>query len=256
MSSIQHHCRVVEQKKLSACFYRLRLDAGKLAKNVSAGQFIHIRVHDGLEPFFRRPFSVHRAGKYLEILYEVVGKGTGILAQKKKGDVLDILGPLGNSFVLPPAGIKTVVMVAGGVGVAPFLLLSDVLKKKKIKLVLLYGGRTKGHVFAMTEFKRNGCQVFVATDDGSVGVRGRVSELFPKIPTDPKTTFIYTCGPKPMMAAVQQFAQQHGLKGQASCEERMACGLGACMGCVVKTRSGFKTAFYDGPVFDLSDVIF
>jgi dihydroorotate dehydrogenase electron transfer subunit len=130
------------------------------------------------------------------------------------------------------------------------------LKKKKLKTRLLYGGRTKKHIYGVKEFKQNGCEVFVATEDGSVGATGFVSKLFDKIATDPATTFIYTCGPTPMMAAVQEFAKTRHLRGQASCEERMACGLGACLGCAVKTTSGYKTACYDGPVFDLAEIVF
>ncbi|MCA9399881.1 MAG: dihydroorotate dehydrogenase electron transfer subunit, partial [Candidatus Omnitrophica bacterium] len=220
------------------------------------GQFIHIRVEDGFHPFFRRPFSVYRADKYVEIFYEVVGPGTGILAAKVKGDVLDIVGPVGTPFVLPSEKTKQVVMVAGGIGVAPFLILSDVLKKRKLELILLYGGRTKGHVYPMKEFKANGCKVMVATDDGSVGTKGRVTQLFSKIKMDPETTEIFTCGPNPMMAAVQDFAKKNNIRGQAACEEVMACALGACLGCSIKTTSGYKTVCYDGPVFDLKEIVF
>lgn len=256
MAKLQNKFSVVKNEKLCPRFYRLCLNAKALVKSVKPGQFIHIRVNDGLEPFFRRPFSVFRAKQYAEIFYEAVGKGTRILSEKKKGDVLDILGPLGNSFRLPPKGVKTVVMIAGGIGVAPFMMFSDRLKGKGYDLILLYGGRTKGHTFNMADFKKNGCRVFVATDDGSVGVKGRVSALFSKIPLDPKTTYLYTCGPNPMMAAVQKFAAENGLSGQASCEEVMACGLGACLGCSIETKSGYKTVCYDGPVFDLDEVHF
>ena len=108
----------------------------------------------------------------------------------------------------------------------------------------------------MKEFKGNGCKVYVSTDDGSVGTKGRVSKLFSKINKNPKTTFIYTCGPKPMMASVQAFAKKNKLQGQAACEEVMACALGACLGCSIKTTEGYKTVCYDGPVFDLNEVIF
>ncbi len=107
----------------------------------------------------------------------------------------------------------------------------------------------------MNEFKKNGVQVFTATDDGSVGVKGRVSELFSKI--DPvSSTMIYTCGPRPMMAAVQAFAKTHDLMGEASCEEVMACGLGACLGCSIPTTKGYQTVCHDGPVFDLDELVF
>ena len=257
MNTIQNKFKVVSNQKLCPQFYRLCLDAGSLAKKIRPGQFIHIRVDDGLEPFFRRPFSVYRAKKEIEIFYEVVGPGTAVLARKKKGDILDVLGPLGNVFQLPPDGTKQAVMIGGGIGVAPFLILSDALRKnKKLELILLYGGRTKGHVYPMKEFKQNGCAVYVSTDDGSVGVKGRVSKLFSKINADPQTTFLYTCGPNPMMAAVQEFAREHHIRGQAACEEVMACALGACLGCSIKTTSGYKTVCYDGPIFDLQEVIF
>ncbi len=257
MAKLQEIYKVVSNEKLCPRFFRLSFDAPSIVRKIQPGQFVHIRTSDGLEPFFRRPFSVYRAQKYVEIFYEAIGPGTKILSLKKKGDPIDCLGPVGQPFEMPPAGTKQVVMIAGGIGVAPFLILSDVLKKKKnLELVLLYGGRTRGHVFNMKEFKKNGCATHVATDDGSVGTRGRVDKLFAKINPDPKTTFIYTCGPNPMMAAVQHFAKRHHLRGQAACEEVMACALGACLGCSIRTTKGFRTVCYDGPVFDLAEVIF
>ena len=256
MSKIQNTFKVVANERLCPRFYKLSIDAPSIVRKIKSGQFIHIKVSDGLEPFFRRPFSVYRAKRHVEIFYEPIGQGTKMLAVKKKGDDLDVLGPLGNPFSLPPKGIKQIVMIAGGIGVAPFLMLSDILKEKRYELVLLYGARTKGHVYAMKEFKSNGCKIYVATDDGSVGVKGRVSELFSKIISDPKTTMIYACGPKPMIKSVQEFSKRHGLRAQAACEELMACALGACLGCSIKTTSGYKTVCYDGPVFDLAEVIF
>jgi len=227
-----------------------------MARSVGPGQFVHIKVTESLEPFFRRPFSVFRAKKQVEVLYEAVGKGTVALAKREPGEYLDILGPLGNQFCLPPKGTKQVVMIGGGIGVAPLMVLSDFLAKEKCEKILLYGARSKGHVFDLKDFKKNGCKVFVATDDGSYGVHGRVSELFNKIKTDPQTTAIYTCGPKPMMAAVKKFSEQNKLNCQASCEEVMACALGACLGCSIKTTKGYRTTCYDGPVFDIKEVIF
>ncbi|MBI5415865.1 MAG: dihydroorotate dehydrogenase electron transfer subunit [Candidatus Omnitrophica bacterium] len=262
MAKLQNIYKVVSNKKLCPRFYRLCFDAPAIVRKVQPGQFVHIRTDEGLEPFFRRPFSVCRAKKHVEILYEVVGPGTKLLSLKKKGDPLDVLGPVGRPFDMPPAGIKRVVMIAGGIGVAPFLILSDMIKRRErfktvpCEMILLYGGRTKGHVFNMKEFKANGCQVHVATDDGTAGARGRVDKLFSKINPDPRTTFIYTCGPKPMMAAVQRFARRHKIRGQAACEEVMACALGACLGCSIRTTKGFRTVCYDGPVFDLNEIIF
>ena len=257
MEKIQNKYKVIANEKLCPQYWRMVFDSSDLVSKVKPGQFVHIRTDaEGLQPFFRRPFSVHRAQKYVEIFYDVIGPGTRLLSLKKKGDILDVLGPLGNPFIMPPEGIKQVVMIAGGIGVAPMLILSDVLKKKKYDLVLLFGGRDRGHVYPMQEFKDNGVKIHIATDDGSVGSKGRVSVLFDKIDKDPSRTFIYTCGPNPMMKALQVFAAERHLKGQAACEEIMACGLGACLGCSIETKSGFKTVCHDGPAFDLDEIVF
>lgn len=256
MKKIQNIYKVVSNDKLCPKFYRLVIDAKEIAREVKPGQFVHIKTSETLEPFFRRPFSVYRAKKHVEVFYEAVGLGTTLMTEMKEGDAIDVIGPVGTPFTLPSKNIKQVVMVAGGIGIAPFLMLSDILKKRKLDLVLLYGGRTGGHVYPMKEFKENGCKVYVATDDGSRGVKGRVSKLFPKLKMSPESTVIYTCGPSPMMAAVQEFAKKNNIQGQAACEEIMACALGACLGCSIKTTKGFKTVCYDGPVFDLQEVVF
>jgi dihydroorotate dehydrogenase electron transfer subunit len=199
---------------------------------------------------------VFRARRTLDVLYDVVGEGTRTLASVRKGDTLDVLGPLGNAFTWPGAHVREVVMVAGGIGIAPFMLLTDQLKKFNGRKVLLFGGKSGDHVFDLKPFKDNGCEAHVVTEDGSAGEKGLVTKLFSLITRDPEGTFVYTCGPKAMMAAVQEFAGRHKLAGEASAEEVMACGLGACLGCAVRTKSGYKTACYDGPVFGLQDMIF
>lgn len=255
MKKIQGIFPVVYNKPISGRYWHMKIDAPDIAKATRPGQFIHIRVTQGLEPFFRRPFSVYRYAKYVEIFYDVVGKGTRVLASRKPGDVVDVMGPLGASFTLPSKKIKNVVMIAGGVGVAPFLAMTDALKNKDQDLVLLYGGRVKEQTFSMKEFRANGCRVCVATDDGSVGQKGRVSLLFDRIKSAQEETFIYTCGPRPMIASVQKWAREKGYQGEASLEEVMACGLGACLGCATKTVNGYKTVCHDGPVFDLKEIL-
>ena len=255
MLKVQNTFKIVSNEKISSKFRRMEITGDVKLSSFRPGQFVHVRVNEGLEPFFRRPFSVSRTKKHLEIFYEAVGYGTEILASKQKGSIIDVLGPLGTGFSMPPKGVKQVVMIAGGIGIAPFLMLSDKLKDKGYELVVIYGGRTKGHTFNMKAFKDNGCKVYVSTDDGSVGVKGNVSKLFSKIKIDPKTTFIYTCGPKPMMSAVQSFAVKNGLRGEASLEEVMACGTGTCLGCAIETVDGFKTVCHDGSVFGLGEII-
>ena len=257
MEKIQNKYKVLVNEKLSPRYWRMAFDAPDVSAQVKPGQFVHIRTDEqGLQPFFRRPFSVYRARKYVEIFYDVIGPGTKLLSLKRKGDIVDVLGPLGTPFEMPVPSTKQVVLIAGGVGIAPMLILSDVLKKKKYDLVLLFGGRDRGHVYPMQEFKDNGVKVHIATDDGSVGAKGCVSVLFNKINKNPGQTFIYTCGPSPMMKAVQAFASQHGIPGQAACEGTMACGLGACLGCSIETKNGYKTVCHDGPAFNLDEVVF
>jgi len=256
VKKIQRTYPVSANGSLGARYRRLMLEAPQLARCIRPGQFVHVRVSESLQPFFRRPFSVYRARRQVEIVYEVIGPGTRLLAQKQTGDRLDILGPLGNAFQWPGGRIKQAVMIAGGIGIAPFMILSDFLKDKNVDLLLLYGARNGDYIYDLKEFQRNRCRVFVATEDGSVGKKGRVSSLYSAIETDPDHTMLYACGPRPMLADVQRFAARHGLNGQASCEEVMACGVGACRGCVIKTTRGYKTVCEDGPVFDLQELIF
>lgn len=256
MKDIQNIYQVVSNRKVCPAYYCLTIQAPELAYLVKPGQFIHIRVSGNFEPFFRRPFSVYRVqGQRVSILYEVVGKGTEILSGRRKGDRLDVLGPLGRAFTPPSARVRQVVFIGGGIGAAPFLLFAERIKSFKAEKLFLYGGRDRAHTFPLTAYKAAGFRCHVATDDGSVGVRGRITELFRHIKPSAET-MIYTCGPKKMMAAVADFARAQGVGGEACLEEVMACGLGACLGCSTPTTEGYKTVCHDGPVFNLDEVIF
>ncbi|MDP8212843.1 MAG: dihydroorotate dehydrogenase electron transfer subunit [Candidatus Zapsychrus exili] len=254
MIKSQNTYKIISNKQVSEKFFHICIDAKSILKKIKPGQFVHVKIDDTLTPFLRRPFSIHRADSCLEILYEILGEGTKKLAKKKKGDSLDIIGPLGNNFSAPPEGTKNITIVTGGVGVAPFLALTDILKNKKYNITLLYGGRNSDYVFSLKSFLKNKCKVFISTDDGSVGVHGRVDKFFKNISFE--DAFIYTCGPEPMIKEVQKFAVKNKIKGEASLEEVMACGIGACLGCATKTKDGFKLVCYDGPVFDLEKLDF
>lgn len=257
MKKIHSRYTIVANEKVCDRFIQMSLNAPDLAKTGKPGQFLNVRASETLDPFFRRPFGIYRFDEHrVDMLIEIRGQGTQLIAQKKPGDTLDVLGPLGKPFTMPSEKVTHVVMVGGGIGVAPLLSLADALKDSGKNLILLYGARDSSYIFDLNFFKDAGCETYVATDDGSAGKKGRVSELYDKVPLDAEKTLLAVCGPIPMMKSVQEFAQKNGLSGECSCEEVMACGIGACLGCVVKTTSGYKTACHEGPVFDLQEVIF
>ncbi len=250
----------------------MELSAPKSLGAVSPGQFLHVRVSDSCDPLLRRPLSIHdvvlnrkKDKLTLRVLYEVVGKGTLLLSQKKPLSEVEALGPLGNGFDLDSLSRrKTIIIVAGGMGVAPLFFLAKKMmelpkqKTKTQKIIVLIGARDKEYILRDREFKGLGCEVLLATEDGSRGFKGRVTEVLEDIlaTTGLKPeAVICACGPKPMLAAVAGIARKYQIAAQVSLEEFMGCGLGACLGCVIRTTSGYKRICHDGPVFDASSII-
>jgi dihydroorotate dehydrogenase electron transfer subunit len=257
--------KILSNKPVKDNYYRLNFDFAGLANQALPGQFIHVKISNGFEPLLRRPFGIHRVfGSRTEILYEVVGEGTKILSRKKPGELLDIMGPLGNGFKFQASSFRqqAAILVAGGMGVAPLTFLAEKLaerktKNEKCKTLVLIGAKTKKHILCEKEFKKLGCEVKISTDDGSRGFKGYVSELLNKLLStmDCGLLTIYTCGPRPMLKTMQKICLANKIPCQASFEENIACGLGACLGCAIKTRHGFKRVCYDGPVFDIKEVV-
>jgi len=274
--------RIISNKKIKGRFYHCAIASGKLARQSLPGQFVQIKVAPVHEPLLRRPFSIHGVnGKNIEIIYEVVGQATRILSQRKKGEYLDVIGPLGKGFdyssqVLKPLG--SVILVAGGMGVAPLIFLAEKIAKFKIKnqkskILVLIGAKTKNQILCEKEFKNLGCNVKIATDDGSCGFKGRVTELLMHLPStiNHQPSTIYACGPHPMLREVSRLSVEYKIPAQVSLEEHMSCGIGACMGCVVKIKnpclSGrqetakikddfkYNRVCKEGPVFDAVQII-
>ncbi len=247
--------KILSNKKIDSSYYKMTLDAPYIAKTAKPGQFVQVRCSDELDPLLRRPFSIHRV-KDLEILYEVIGKGTEVLSGRKPGEHIDVLGPLGNGFTLTKD--KTII-VAGGIGVAPLVFLAERLAKKPIVLI---GAKTKNLILCEKDFKDLGTEVHVATDDGSQGHKGFVPEL---LGTRDKRqgTRVYACGPNAMLKSVADICKKRKLECEVSLEETMACGIGACLGCAVIIKGqgtrdkgqGCKLACKDGPVFDAKDLV-
>jgi len=263
----QIRAKLLYNKQVADNYFHCAVSASKIAWQALPGQFVNIKVSDGIEPLLRRPFSVHRVnGSGVELLYEVVGQATEVLSQKKAGGYLDIIGPLGNGFSYESQGHKATmspILVAGGMGVAPLIFLAEKLReitnpKSQIPGTVLIGAKTKKHILCEKEFKKLGYEVRIATDDGGRGFKGYVSQLL-------KNTLgagsyelrakIYACGPKPMLKEVAFISHQYSIPTQVSLEEHMACGIGACLGCVVNTKEGYKRVCKEGPVFNADELV-
>jgi dihydroorotate dehydrogenase electron transfer subunit len=235
----------------------IALDAPSCARSVKPGQFVHLRVSAGSDAILRRPFSIHRAyDTTIEILYQVLGTGTLQLAEKAVGDTtMDIIGPLGSGWWIPE-GVSHALLVAGGLGAAPMGMLAEKLADSGIATVLAQGAPTAERLVASRHFAAVTRRVEVATDDGSAGTHGYVTEVVARLLDAEKFDVIYTCGPEVMERAVVSAAIAHDIPCQVSLERLMACGIGACLSCVVSTRDGLKRACVDGPVFDAREVLF
>jgi dihydroorotate dehydrogenase electron transfer subunit len=224
-----------------------------------------LSVDSSLDPLLKRPFSIHRwLGYDFQVLYRVAGKGTGILTRRRQGDILDIVGPLGNKF---PVTKKQdgIFLIAGGVGIAPIFALAEKLKKKKP--LLFYGARTKEELLCIDELKSLGIEPVIATDDGTSGKKGNIVNVLRNFlssdsvraihesPLHLTQNRLYACGPKPMLTALSLLAGKYGLKGYMALEQNMACGLGTCLGCVVNTVDGYKRVCKEGPVFKIEEIV-
>ncbi len=214
-----------------------------------------VSVDHGLDPLLKRPFSVHRlSGKDFQILYRIVGKGTAILSERKEGDILDIVGPLGNGFP-PPGARDRIILVAGGLGIAPIFALAERLKDKKP--LLFYGARTKKELLCTDEFRSLGIDRVISTDDGSSGRKGFITDTLRKFLIQKQKAHycLYACGPEPMLASLSALAGELNQRGYVALEQNMACGIGTCLGCVVHTKGGYKRICKEGPVFRIGEIV-
>ena len=283
---IQVTSKIVSNKRMTENCWRVALDSPQIASEVKPGQFIHVKVGGKSGPLFRRPFSVFRRvpleGDHLgiEIVYKVVGIGTSVMTGLRKGDSLDLIGPLGRGFELDHSKPVQVVM-AGGTGAACLFLLAEEISKAGLQLKVLLGADTKASVLLKKEYATLKGEVMVSTDDGSYGFHGFVTQMLAesfdkgKISSD---CAVYSSGPEPMLKALASICQKHHIPAQVSVERHMMCGIGACLACVCKVdpdhisknrdlgsshiqsildrEFGYALVCKDGPVFDMNEVIF
>ena len=265
---MQFSATILFNEQVAPGYWRIRMTAPAEFASASPGQFVMVRIGNAIDPLLRRPFAVFDAGlleaqassskqqAYFEMLYHVVGKGTAKLADMKAGQPVDILGPLGKGFVTGAAD-EDKLLVGGGIGLAPLYLLAKSLLAEKAKVHLFAGGRSREDVLCFDEFAQLGASCHAATNDGSFGEAGFV--------TAPLTRYldqlqgratIYACGPTPMLRAVAQLAEARNVPCQVSLEGYMACGVGACLGCVAEGHKhsqqtpDFRCVCTEGPVFD------
>ena len=252
--SIQEICRAASNTRLGEGLYQLVLDAPQIAAAAQCGQFVHIACGEG--NLLRRPISICEAGEgRLRIVFQVKGSGTEWLADRKEGDTLDVLGPLGHGFDTAALGARPV-LIGGGIGVPPMLQAAKCAKAAGAAPRAVLGFRNKGAVILEEDF-RAVCETFVTTDDGSYARHGFVTDVLQELVAD--ATGVAACGPKPMLKAIAAIAKQAGLPCQVSMEERMGCGIGACLvcACALKAENGetrYGHVCKDGPVFNAEEV--
>ena len=246
-----HSCPVRSVQAVARNIFVLTLHAPDLAAAVKPGQFVNIRINDTLEPLLRRPFSVHRTTHdSIEILFNIVGKGTALLADKREGDLLDLLGPLGVPFTLDDDRFDTALLVAGGLGIAPMPLTTEALLHRGKAVRTLVGARD-----AASLVTRHLHDVVTATDDGSSGFHGNVVELLTREAGQARGARykIFACGPHAMLKATALAAERLGIPCEVSMEGPMGCGIGICQGCPVELRDAsrrYALMCKDGPTFD------
>ncbi len=257
---IQGKFPIIDQIEITHNTYRITIESEIIARGSQPGQFVQLRVNEGIDPLLRRPFSIHRVYRNknsLDLFYKVVGRGTHLMRSFKKGDFIDLIGPLGKGFVIDD-NFKQAVIVAGGMGSAPMFFLIDELLNAGKKVALYWGAKNKEEIYHLSELKKANVEVNITTEDGSMGEKGMITDQFESSIHIHNNVSLrgVICGPKGMIWAMQKIAEKTRYPWQVSMEERMACGMGVCMGCGVKMKSGIhKMTCSDGPVFDLSEVL-
>lgn len=258
---VQENARVLRNEPVAQGVYLMRLHAPAIAQTCQPAQFLQILTDPKLSPFLRRPFSVLRVDRdagWFDIIYDVIGPGTERMVAARIDDTFQISGPLGQPFHPPDSG--RIILVGGGVGLVPLAFLAWAHPKRRSDMVYLMGAANNKRMPDMAALLPNDLAVHLATDDGSVGHKGFVTELIANHVL-PGNTTVVTCGPHPMMARVAAIAENMGLSCFASLENHMACGFGACVGCVVEFKEAetadlkYRRVCLEGPMVNAHAIV-
>jgi dihydroorotate dehydrogenase electron transfer subunit len=254
---LEQTVQIVSNERDTDSYFRIVLRAPEIAPLIQPGQFAHVRILPLKEALLRRPFSIYQvAGGTFSILYKTVGKGTEVLSKMRAGGELSVIAPLGHGFTVPKAGGETPLLVAGGYGMAAMFLLAQ---RSPQKGVVFVGGRRRVDILCEKEFAAIGWEVRVATEDGSHGEKGLVTQplladLRRKLPHQK----IFACGPTAMLKAVGKLAEEFNVPAELSMDEHMCCGVGTCLTCVIPVKTGdgweYQRTCTEGPVFDSRNI--
>jgi dihydroorotate dehydrogenase electron transfer subunit len=261
---IDDSAQIITNKMVIPAHYVMEIHSPNIALKALPGQFLHIKVTNNTSPLLRRPISIHmrdREKGSISILYRVVGTGTQLLSRYKPGDRINIIGPLGNGFPLA-VEFKRIAVVGGGIGTAPLLFLALEAVNSGRDVLYIEGARCKDALLLSEHLENSGCRVMVATDDGSLGYRGFPTELLKSRLERESFDAVYACGPKPMLRGIKKLSLEYRTPAFISLEERMGCGIGACLSCVCKvivdggSGAEYRKVCTDGPVFPAEAVMF
>ena len=254
--------KVISNELVAENHYLLRCSCPEIATNVRPGQFIHVLIPQGSGLLLRRPFTVYTVeGDQITMLYQLIGQGTNVLSRLQRGDSIHVLGPLGNTFEISPVP-NPAIIVGGGAGIASLMLLAAALRREGVWTLGLVGSMNRARLLSVEDLNAIGVETHIATDDGSIGHHGFVTELLTHILETYalQNPIIYACGPDGMLRAITKIALDYRVPTQLAIENRMGCALGVCLGCVCKVKmpdGGFEyqRVCTEGPVFNAEHII-
>lgn len=256
------HTAIISNEEVAEAHYLLRCECAEIAKHARPGQFVHVMISQDTGMLLRRPFTIYTVeGNEITMLYQIIGEGTQQLSQMSKGAQLQVLGPLGNTFDFTKKP-EPAIIVGGGAGIASLMLLAVALRDSDIQTIGLVGAQHHARLLSVADLESIGIAVHIATDDGSIGHHGYVTDVLTDLisESDWSHPMVYACGPHGMLSALTKIVLDFEVPAQIAMENRMGCALGVCLGCVCpvridKDRVEYQRVCTEGPVFNATDIV-